>query len=96
MVPVMGLMAGVYSLMAFRDASLRARFAEFVLLACGFCILATAGQLCIVFLYHPYWQAYAPHLACASLFIIARGSLQAGGRLHLGKLACWRRDLSMA
>ena len=33
MVPVLGLMAGLYGLMAFRDASLRARFAEFILLA---------------------------------------------------------------
>jgi Brp/Blh family beta-carotene 15,15'-monooxygenase len=32
-VPVLGLMAGLYGLMAFRDASLRARFAEFILLA---------------------------------------------------------------
>ena len=33
MVPVLGLMAGLYGLMAFRDASLRARFAEFILLS---------------------------------------------------------------
>ena len=39
MVPVLGLMAGLYGLMAFRDASLRARFAEFILLAMAFAIL---------------------------------------------------------
>ena len=39
MVPVMGLMTGLYGLMAFRDASLRARFAELILLTLIFAIL---------------------------------------------------------
>ena len=39
MIPLMGLMAGLYGLMAFRDASLRARFAEFILFAVVVAIL---------------------------------------------------------
>ena len=49
MVPVMGLMAGVYSLMAFRDASLRARFAEFVLLAVVFAFLPPLVSFALYF-----------------------------------------------
>lgn len=49
MVPVMGLMAGVYSLMAFRDSSLRARFAEFVLLAVVFAFLPPLVSFALYF-----------------------------------------------
>ena len=49
MVPVMGLMAGVYSLMAFRDASLRARFAEFALLAVVFAFLPPLVSFALYF-----------------------------------------------
>jgi Brp/Blh family beta-carotene 15,15'-monooxygenase len=49
MVPVVGLMAGVYSLMAFRDASLRARFAEFVLLAVVFAFLPPLVSFALYF-----------------------------------------------
>jgi Brp/Blh family beta-carotene 15,15'-monooxygenase len=48
-VPVMGLMAGFYSLMAFRDASLRARFAEFVLLAVVFAFLPPLVSFALYF-----------------------------------------------
>jgi beta-carotene 15,15'-dioxygenase len=49
MVPVMGLMTGVYSLMAFRDSSLRARFAEFVLLAVVFAFLPPLVSFALYF-----------------------------------------------
>ena len=49
MVPVIGLMAGVYSLMAFRDSSLRARFAEFVLLAVVFAFLPPLVSFALYF-----------------------------------------------
>ena len=49
MVPVMGLIAGVYSLMAFRDSSLRARFAEFVLLAVVFAFLPPLVSFALYF-----------------------------------------------
>jgi Brp/Blh family beta-carotene 15,15'-monooxygenase len=49
MVPVMGLMAGIYSLMAFRDALLRARFAEFVLLAVVFAFLPPLVSFALYF-----------------------------------------------
>ena len=49
MVPVMGLTAGVYSLMAFRDSSLRARFAEFVLLAVVFAFLPPLVSFALYF-----------------------------------------------
>ena len=49
MVPVMGLMAGLYGLMAFRDASLRARFAEFILLAVVFAILPPLVSFALYF-----------------------------------------------
>ena len=49
MVPVMGLMAGLYGLMAFRDASLRARFAEFTLLAVVFAFLPPLVSFALYF-----------------------------------------------
>jgi Brp/Blh family beta-carotene 15,15'-monooxygenase len=49
MVPMMGLMAGLYGLMAFRDASLRARFAEFMLLAVAFAILPPLVSFALYF-----------------------------------------------
>ena len=49
MVPVMGLMAGLYGLMAFRDASLRARFAEFILLAVVFAFLPPLVSFALYF-----------------------------------------------
>jgi beta-carotene 15,15'-dioxygenase len=49
MVPVMGLMASLYGLMAFRDASLRARFAEFFLLAIVFAILPPLVSFALYF-----------------------------------------------
>ena len=48
-VPVMGLMAGLYGLMAFRDASLRARFVEFILLAVVFAILPPLVSFALYF-----------------------------------------------
>jgi Brp/Blh family beta-carotene 15,15'-monooxygenase len=48
-VPVMGLMAVVYGLMAFRDASLRARFAEFTLLAVVFAFLPPLVSFALYF-----------------------------------------------
>jgi Brp/Blh family beta-carotene 15,15'-monooxygenase len=48
-VPVMGLMAVVYGLMAFRDASLRARFAEFILLAVVFAFLPPLVSFALYF-----------------------------------------------
>ena len=49
MVPFLGLMAGLYGLMAFRDASLRARFAEFILLAMAFAILPPLVSFALYF-----------------------------------------------
>jgi len=49
MAPVMGLMAVVYGLMAFRDASLRARFAEFTLLAVVFAFLPPLVSFALYF-----------------------------------------------
>ena len=49
MVPVMGLMTGLYGLMAFRDASLRARFAELILLALIFAILPPLVSFALYF-----------------------------------------------
>ena len=49
MVPVMGSMAGVYGLIAFLDASLRARFAEFILLAVVFSILPPLVSFALYF-----------------------------------------------
>jgi len=49
MVPVMGLMAGLYGFMAFRDASLRARFAEFILLAVVFAFLPPLVSFALYF-----------------------------------------------
>ena len=49
MVPVLGLMAGLYGLMAFRDASLRARFAEFILLAMVIAILPPLVSFALYF-----------------------------------------------
>ena len=49
MVPLLGLMAGLYGLMAFRDASLRARFAEFILLAVGFAFLPPLVSFALYF-----------------------------------------------
>ena len=49
MVPVLGLMAGIYGLMAFRDASLRARFAEFILLAVVITILPPLVSFALYF-----------------------------------------------
>jgi Brp/Blh family beta-carotene 15,15'-monooxygenase len=49
MVPVLGLMAGLYGLMAFRDASLRARFAEFILLAVVIAILPPLVSFALYF-----------------------------------------------
>ena len=49
MVPAMGLMAGLYGLMAFRDASLRARFVEFILLAVVFAILPPLVSFALYF-----------------------------------------------
>jgi Brp/Blh family beta-carotene 15,15'-monooxygenase len=48
-VPVMGLMAVVYGLMAFRDASLRARFAEFTLLTVVFAFLPPLVSFALYF-----------------------------------------------
>ena len=48
-VPVLGLMAGLYGLMAFRDASLRARFAEFILLAMVIAILPPLVSFALYF-----------------------------------------------
>ena len=48
-VPVMGFMAVVYGLMAFRDASLRARFAEFILLAVVFAFLPPLVSFALYF-----------------------------------------------
>ena len=48
-VPAMGLMAGLYGLMAFRDASLRARFLEFILLAGVFAILPPLVSFALYF-----------------------------------------------
>jgi Brp/Blh family beta-carotene 15,15'-monooxygenase len=49
MVPLLGLMAGLYGLMAFRDASLRARFAEFILLAVVIAILPPLVSFALYF-----------------------------------------------
>ena len=49
MVPVLGLMAGLYGLMAFRDASLRTRFAEFILLAVVFAFLPPLVSFALYF-----------------------------------------------
>ena len=49
MVPFLGLMAGLYGLMAFRDASLRVRFAEFILLAMAFAILPPLVSFALYF-----------------------------------------------
>jgi len=49
MIPLMGLMAGVYGLMAFRDASLRAQFAEFILLAVVFAFLPPLVSFALYF-----------------------------------------------
>ena len=49
MVPLLGLMAGLYGLMAFRDASLRARFAEFILLAVVFTFLPPLVSFALYF-----------------------------------------------
>ena len=49
MVPLLGLMAGLYGLMAFRDASLRARFAEFILLAMVIAILPPLVSFALYF-----------------------------------------------
>jgi len=49
MVPMMGLMAGLYGLMAFRNASLRPRFAEFILLAVAFAILPPLVSFALYF-----------------------------------------------
>jgi Brp/Blh family beta-carotene 15,15'-monooxygenase len=49
MVPAMGLMTGLYGLMAFRDASLRARFVEFILLAVVFAILPPLVSFALYF-----------------------------------------------
>ena len=49
MVPVMGLMAGVYGLIAFLDASLRARFGEFILLAVVIAILPPLVSFALYF-----------------------------------------------
>ena len=49
MIPVMALMAGVYGLMAFRDASLRARFAEFIFLAVVFVFLPPLVSFALYF-----------------------------------------------
>ena len=49
MVPVLGLMAGLYGLMAFRDASLRARFTEFILLAVVIAILPPLVSFALYF-----------------------------------------------
>ena len=48
-VPVMGLMVFVYGLTAFRDASLRARFAEFTLLAVVFAFLPPLVSFALYF-----------------------------------------------
>jgi Brp/Blh family beta-carotene 15,15'-monooxygenase len=45
----MGLMAGLYGLMAFRDASLRARFAEFILFAVVVAILPPLVSFALYF-----------------------------------------------
>jgi Brp/Blh family beta-carotene 15,15'-monooxygenase len=42
-------MAGLYGLMAFRDASLRVRFAEFILLAMAFAILPPLVSFALYF-----------------------------------------------
>jgi Brp/Blh family beta-carotene 15,15'-monooxygenase len=49
MVPLLGLMAGLYGLMAFRDASLRARFYEFILLAVVIAILPPLVSFALYF-----------------------------------------------
>ena len=49
MVPMMGLMAALYGLMALRDASLRARFAEFILLAVIFAFLPPLVSFALYF-----------------------------------------------
>ena len=49
MVPAMGLMAVVYGLMTFRDASLRARFTEFILLAVVFSFLPPLVSFALYF-----------------------------------------------
>ena len=49
MVPVMGFMAVVYGLMSFRDAALRARFAEFILLAVVFAFLPPLVSFALYF-----------------------------------------------
>ena len=49
MVPVIGLMTGLYGLMAFLDASLRARFAELILLALIFAILPPLVSFALYF-----------------------------------------------
>ena len=49
MVPLLGLMAGLYGLMAFRDASLRARFTEFILLAVVIAILPPLVSFALYF-----------------------------------------------
>ena len=49
MVPVLGLMAGLYGLMAFRDALLRPRFAEFILLAVLIAILPPLVSFALYF-----------------------------------------------
>ena len=49
MVPAMGIMAGIYGLIAFRDALIRARFAEFILLAVVFSILPPLVSFALYF-----------------------------------------------
>ncbi|MDB3879654.1 Brp/Blh family beta-carotene 15,15'-dioxygenase [Alphaproteobacteria bacterium] len=49
MVPMMEFMAGLYGLIAFRDASLRSRFAEFILLAVAFAILPPLVSFALYF-----------------------------------------------
>ena len=49
MVPVMGIMAGIYGLIAFRDALIRARFAEFILLAVVIAILPPLVSFALYF-----------------------------------------------
>ena len=48
-IPVMALMAGLYGLLAFRDPSLRPRFAEFILLALVFAILPPLVSFALYF-----------------------------------------------
>jgi beta-carotene 15,15'-dioxygenase len=49
MIPLMGLMASLYGLTAFRDASLRARFAEFILFAVVIAILPPLVSFALYF-----------------------------------------------